>query len=287
MLDQAVASFASGQVPAFILLAVVAAGLVTGSFLNVCILRIPDGTFFRHHRSHCPACGAMIPWYLNIPLLGFAVLRGRARCCKARISWQYPLVEAATAVLFVIALWKFPFAEFAPAGHGTILFDRGEALRFLHAVLFCSLLLAASVIDFRLMIIPDVMSLGLVVTSPLVVALHPELDWKSALLGALLGAGLLYGVAWSYWLLRREVGMGFGDVKLLAGIGGWLGYQAIFPVVLIASVSGSLVGIGAMILKRKYHGRTAVPFGPFLAAGAMVDLLFSQQIREFWIWMGL
>lgn len=137
------------------------------------------------------------------------------------------------------------------------------------------------------MIIPDVLSLGLIVLTPVVVALHPDLEWRSSLLGVVLGAGILYAVAWVYWLLRHEVGMGFGDVKLLAGIGGWLGYEALFPVILMGSVSGSVVGIGVMIWTRKFHGKTALPFGPFLAFGAVVYLLFNQEIRELWISMGL
>ena len=272
-------------------------GLVTGSFLNVCILRLPDGTFFKKARSHCPACDALIPWYLNIPILGFVVLRGRARCCGAKISWQYPLVEFVTALLFVYVAMRFPFIdvggglEFARQGEAgmprPILLNQPEAWRFLHALVFCSVLLVASVIDLKLLIIPDVLSLGLILTAPIVVALHPDLGWRSSLGGVLLGGGILYIVAWAYWFLRHEVGMGFGDVKLLAGIGGWLGYEAIFPVILIASVSGSLVGIGVMIWTRKFHGKTALPFGPFLAFGAVVDLLFSQEIRELWISNGL
>ena len=262
-------------------------GLVAGSFLNVCILRLPDGTFFKNTRSHCPACGALIPWYFNFPVLSFLVLRGRARCCGAKISWQYPLVEVVTGLLFAYLALRFPFIDVVHGAGRTIIFDYGQAWRFLHAVIFCCALLVASVIDLRLMIIPDVLSLGLVAMTPIVVALHPDLGWRSSLLGVVLGAGILYAVAWAYWLLRHEVGMGFGDVKLLAGIGGWLGYEALFPVILMASVSGSVVGISVMIWTRKFHGKTALPFGPFLAFGAVVHLLFNQEIRELWISMGL
>lgn len=267
-------------------------GLVTGSFLNVCILRIPEGTFFKNTRSHCPACGALIPWYLNLPVFSFFVLRGRARCCSAKISWQYPLIECATGLLFAYLALRFPFIEIKQGdfaqGVGRIMaIDSNEGWRFLHAMVFCCVLLVASVIDLRLMIIPDVLSLGLIVLTPIVVVLHPDLGWRSSLLGVVLGAGILYAVAWTYWLLRHEVGMGFGDVKLLAGIGGWLGYESLFPVILTASVSGSLVGIGVMIWTRKFHGKTALPFGPFLAFGAVVYLLFNQEITELWISMGL
>ena len=262
-------------------------GLVVGSFLNVCILRIPAGTFFKNTRSHCPACGAMIPWYLNIPVLGFFILMGKARCCGARLSWQYPVVEFGTGLLFALIFHRFPFLEVADGAGRVLVLDHAQALRFLHAIVFCSILVVAAVIDLRLMIIPDVLSVGLVLTAPVVVALHPDLTWRSSLYGAILGAGVLYAVAWTYWLIRRETGMGFGDVKLLAGIGGWLGFQAIFPVILIGSVSGSLVGISVMLWNRKLDGKTALPFGPFLAAGAVAHLMFSQELKELWISIGL
>jgi leader peptidase (prepilin peptidase)/N-methyltransferase len=262
-------------------------GLVVGSFLNVCILRIPEGTFFENLRSHCPACGAMIPWYLNVPVLSFFILRGRARCCGARLSWQYPVVEFGTGLMFALIMYRFPFIDSGDGATRAIFIDHAGGWRFLHAIVFCSILVVAAVIDLRLMIIPDVLSLGLVVLSPVVVALHPDLTWRSSLYGVILGAGILYAVAWTYWLIRHETGMGFGDVKLLAGIGGWLGYQAIFPVILIGSVSGSLVGISVMLWNRKFDGKTALPFGPFLAAGAVVHLMFSQEIRELWISIGL
>lgn len=279
---------------------VLVSGLVVGSFLNVCIFRLPEGTFFKHVRSVCPACGATVPSWLNVPVLSYLFLRGRARCCGASLSVQYPLVELVTAILFVLAYDQFPFmtlvsadasmVQDATAGSGYpesafVLVNQAQLVRWLHAVVLLSVLLTASVIDFRLMIIPDVLSIGLIVSAPVVVWLHPELTWKSSLLGVLLGGGILYAVAWGYWLLRREVGMGFGDVKLLAGIGGWLGYEAIFPVILIASLSGSFVGIGVMIWKRQFGAKMPLPFGPFLAFGAVLHLLFSQEIRELWISM--
>jgi len=262
-------------------------GLVVGSFLNVCILRIPAGTFFKNMRSHCPACGAMIPWYLNIPVLGFFILMGKARCCGSRLSWQYPVVEFGTGLLFALIFHRFPFLEVADGVGRVLILDHAQAFRFLHAIVFCSILVVAAVIDLRLMIIPDVLSVGLVLTAPVVVALHPDLTWRSSLYGVILGAGVLYAVAWTYWLIRRETGMGFGDVKLLAGIGGWLGFQAIFPVILIGSVSGSLVGISVMLWNRKLDGKTALPFGPFLAAGAIAHLMFNQELKELWISIGL
>ena len=157
-------------------------GACIGSFLNVCILRIPQKTFFQNLRSHCPACGASIPFWHNIPILSWLILRGKAACCKAPISVQYPIVEAFTAVMFVCIYWNFPFVV---RSGGMITLDSAETIRFLHAAVFCSLLLVCSVIDLHLQIIPDVISLPMVAFTPLVVFLHPELDWQSALYGVL------------------------------------------------------------------------------------------------------
>lgn len=261
-------------------------GAVIGSFLNVCIFRIPEGTFWAKTRSVCRACGSAIPAWHNIPLLSFVLLRGRASCCGAKLSVQYPLVEFLTAIMFVVAYWKFPFV--GSLGGGAIAFDPNDALRAGHAAIFIALMIVCSVIDMRHMIIPDVISIPMIVATPAIVYLHPDLDWQSALIGVVLGGGSLYAIAWFYWLLRREVGMGMGDVKLLAAIGGWLGYQAILPTVLFGSVTGAVFGLASMVyfrIRKKADGptmgmKTALPFGPFLALGAILHLLWGQVFRE-------
>ena len=256
-------------------------GLVVGSFLNVCILRIPDGTFFSKARSHCPACGAPIPPYLNIPVFAYLALRGRARCCGAKIHWQYPVVEALTAVLFVVAYWKFPFITLgSPSG---VSFEVQNLLRCVHLLVFSCLLLVTSAIDLRHMIIPDVISLPMILATPLVVYLHPDLDATSAAVGVLLGGFVLYAIAWLYWMVRREIGMGMGDVKLLAAIGGWLGYQAVLPTIFYGSVLGALAGIGVMAASRRMTLRTAIPFGPFLAIGAIIHMMLGSMIQELFL----
>src|SRR5690606_19043942 len=116
-----------------------------------------------------------------------------------------------------------------------------------------------SVIDLRMMIIPDVLSLGLVAMTPIVVYFHPDLDWRSAAIGVVAGGGSLYLIAWAYWLVRREVGLGLGDVKLLAGVGGWLGYQAIIPTIFMGSVLGAMVGISAIIVLKRLTLKSALP----------------------------
>jgi len=257
--------------------AAVILGAVIGSFLNVCILRVPEGTFLKHQRSICPACGTPIPWYLNVPILSWFMLGGRARCCRAKISLQYPAVEAFTAVLFATLYWRFPFMVETGFGYQI---DYANLLRCLHAAIFCSVLIVCSVIDLRLMIIPDVISLPMIALTPLVVYVHPDLDWISASLGIVLGGGSLYAIAWLYWIVRREVGMGMGDVKLLAAIGGWLGYQAILPTVLYGSVAGALTGLSMMLVTRRLTLRSAIPFGPFLALGAIIHLFAGPLIQQ-------
>lgn len=258
-------------------------GAIVGSFLNVCIWRIPEGTFFENARSVCRKCGAKIPFYLNIPILSWLLLRGKARCCGTRISFQYPVVEALTGLLFVIIYWKFPFLQ---PRNGFYVFDYSAILRFAHAATFASLLLVCAAIDFRHMIIPDVISLPMIIASPLVVWLHPDLDWLSALLGVTAGGASLYAIAWLYWLIRKEVGMGMGDVKLLAAIGGWIGHQGIIPTIFYGSILGALAGLTAIVLGKSMHKeggvglKAAIPFGPFLALGAIIHLIYGQQLQE-------
>ena len=264
-------------------------GAIVGSFLNVCILRIPAGTFFKQARSHCPHCNQVIPIYRNLPVLSFLLQRGRSACCHQTLSWQYPVVELLTAVGCVVLYWQTPFLDLnfglaadSTLANGDILgaLNSKNLLRFIHAGIFCALLVVCAFIDLRLMIIPDVISLPMIAASPLVAWLHPDLQLTDSLLGVLGGGGLLYGIAWLYWLLRREVGMGMGDVKLLAAIGGWLGFQAVVPTVFFGSILGAAVGLLAIAISGKMGLRSSIPFGPFLAIGAIIHLIFGAQLNE-------
>ena len=263
------------EIPAFWFVFVL--GCLIGSFLNVVILRVPEGTFFKHVRSVCPACGKLIPGWLNIPVLSWFMLRGKAKCCGAKISVQYPLVEFATGLIFILFYTRFPFLGWSLDNP---LWDPDNFLRFSHAVVFTSLMLVCSVIDIRLMIIPDVISLPMLALTPLIAWVHPDLDIKSALIGAAAGAGFLYGIAWLYWVVRKEYGMGFGDVKLLGAIGGWLGFQAVFPTVFLGSIIGSIIGVAILIVGRKFSWQARIPFGPFLAGGAVLHLWFGSEIFQ-------
>lgn len=251
-------------------------GSFIGSFLNVCIVRIPLGTFFKNARSVCPHCGKGIPAYHNIPILSWFILRGRASCCKSSISSRYMFVELLTAILFVIIYWKFPFLT---NENGFYILDHANSLRFLHAAVFCSALIACSFIDLKYMIIPDSISLSMILITPLVVIIHPDLKSIDAAIGVFAGGFSLYAIAWLYFLLRSEVGMGMGDVKLLAGIGGWLGYQAIIPTIFYGSIMGSVFAILAIIASGNINLKTAIPFGPFLALGAIIHLILGSYIQ--------
>jgi leader peptidase (prepilin peptidase)/N-methyltransferase len=252
-------------------------GLLFGSFFNVCIYRIPREMFWKTSRSHCPNCDAPIPSWHNIPLISWLFLRGKAACCGARISIQYPLVELGTGILWLVIYACFPFVSL---DDGQWVFETHQSLRFAHAVAFASVLLICSVIDLEHQIIPDVLSLPLIALSPVVAAFHPELDLKSSLLGIFMGGGLFYAVAWIYFLIRKDYGLGLGDVKLLAGIGGWLGYQSVLTTIFWASLLGSLVGISAIVFTRAKGLKLKLPFGPFLSLAAVVYLLFGTHLSN-------
>ena len=251
-------------------------GLIWGSFLNVWIYRIPRKTFPGKKRSFCPDCGESIPFYYNIPVFSYLILLGKSACCKKRISLIYPVVELLTGSLFTILFWKLrinlfelPFISF------------NDFMRLSHGLLFISLMTVCSFIDFNFMIIPDRISLPAIAATPLIIFFQPELSWKSGLLGILLGAGLIYAIAWFYYLIRKEEGIGMGDAKLLALIGGWLGYEAIFPVIFCASIFGSIISIITLAASKKLSLKTYIPFGPFLALGALIQLLSPVS---FWSW---
>lgn len=171
------------------------------------------------------------------------------------------------AMLFL----HFPFLNYDNS------IDYNQLMRYLHAFVFCSFLLVGSVIDFYHMIIPDEITLTLVALVPAVIYFHPELDWLSSVIGVVLGGGLLYAIAWLYWLARRKVGMGMGDVKLLAAIGGWLGYQGVPTTLLYASILGTLTALVFILSRKKgFDLRSALPFGPFLSLGAILHLFLGQ-----------
>jgi len=236
-------------------------GALVGSFLNVVIVRLPEeGASVVFPPSHCPVCKEGILWYDNIPLLSFLLLRGRCRQCGARISWRYPLVEAAMALLSLALYQHF-----------------GLTLLYPIYFLFCAALLAIIFIDVQHQIIPDVISLPGIVIGFALSFVNPFITWQEAGLGILFGGGSFYLVALTYYLFTRREGMGGGDIKLLAMIGAFLGWQSLPFVVFASSVLGTVVGVWAMVKQGK-GGKTVIPYGPFLAIAAMMYLFFRQEI---------
>lgn len=240
-------------------------GALIGSFLNVVILRLPaDNQSIVFPASHCPQCLSPLQWYENIPIISYLFLRGKCGHCKAAISLQYPLVEILMALLAAALMAKFQLS-IAVAGY----------------FIFCAALLVIIVIDIHHQIIPDVISLPGIILGVLFSFVNPIVTWQSSLIGLLVGGGVLYAVAFTYFLLRKIDGLGGGDIKLLAMIGAWLGWQSLPFVIFTSSLSGSIVGLIAMYYQRK-GGQTRIPFGPFLSLSAIIYTFYSENIINFY-----
>jgi len=242
------------------LLAVFVSGTIIGSFLNVCIVRLPAGLSIVHPPSHCPGCERPISWYDNVPILSYVALGGRCRRCRMRISPLYPTVEVLTGAL-AVALWL----------------RLGPGLAFAGYLAFAAALVTITFIDLDHQIIPDVISLPGIAVGLAVSFVSPLVRPLDAILGVLAGGGFLLLVAWAYQAIRGQEGMGGGDVKLLAMIGAFLGWQSLFVTIMVASIVGSVIGIALMLYQRA-DTRLAIPFGPFLAGGALVHLFFGDRI---------
>lgn len=251
--------------PLLYYIAIFAFGAIIGSFLNVCICRIPAGQSVISPASRCPLCCSAIRWYQNVPVISYLLLRGRCGNCGAAISKRYPLVEALTGMLFVWIYLRFGW-QFATPVYWV----------------FVAALVAITFIDLDHQIIPDVISLSGIVVGFLTVFLIPWLAWYDSLLGILLGGGSLWLVAEVYHRLTGQEGMGGGDIKLLAMMGAFLGWKAVLPVIFFGSLAGSLVGVPLMWIRRA-DGKLAIPFGPFLALGGLVYLLWGKQLLVWYL----
>jgi leader peptidase (prepilin peptidase)/N-methyltransferase len=242
-------------------------GALIGSFLNVCILRLPKEESIITPGSHCPRCQKPIKFYDNIPLISYVWLNGRCRYCKESISIQYPLVEGITALVSLILFMRF-----------------GPTLSYLFYFSFVAALIVISVIDLYHQIIPDVISLPGIGVGLLASLAIPHISFIDSLIGALLGGGSLFIVATLYqWLFKRE-GMGGGDVKLLAMIGAFLGWKAVILTILLGSLLGSISGIIVMVLRGKDF-KYAIPFGPFLSLGAVIALFYGQDLIRWYLYL--
>jgi len=246
--------------PAGIVGAVALFGLAIGSFLNVVIARLPAGRSLVRPRSTCPGCSALLKWYDNIPVLSFLVLRGRCRTCGMRISWRYPIVEMVTAVVLVLAYVALgPTADFAVA------------------VVLLPALIAITGIDLQHQLIPDAITLPGILVGLLLNLATGRMSWVESVIGIFLGGGLFFLI-----ILVSRGGMGGGDLKLGAMLGAFLGWKALLFGLFVAIVLGGV--IGTAFLATGVRGRKdPIPFGPFLAAGGAMALVWGERAFSWWV----
>jgi len=249
---------------AFAVAAAAAFGAVIGSFLNVVIYRLPLQKSVVWPSSACPHCARELMWYENIPVLSYLALRGRCRTCGAGISLQYPLVEAITALMFAAAWWYF--------GPGPLLASR---------LIFGGALLVLFAIDLEHHLLPNAITLPGIVVG-FVFSLFTAPGWRSSLIGIAVGGGVLWAIAEAYYRIRHEEGLGMGDVKMLAMVGAFLGWPLTLLTLMLASVSGTIIGMILIVTKRggmKY----ALPFGTFIALGAAVAATVGPQLLDWYL----
>jgi leader peptidase (prepilin peptidase)/N-methyltransferase len=268
--------------------------LAMGSFLNVVIYRLPRmlETAWRHEcaealdqapvpllgerltlsspESRCPQCGHPIRPWENIPLLSYLLLRGRCSSCHNTISVRYPLVEAVTALLSVLIVWRFGLGWEAAAG---LVLTWG--------------LIALVLIDYDTQLLPDVITLPLLWIGLLLSLPGLFTDSHSAILGAALGYGSLWTIFQLFRLVTGKEGMGFGDFKLFAALGAWLGWQYLPQIILLSACTGALVGM-ALILSKRHERQVPIPFGPYLAVAGWISLMWGPEINRLYLqWSGL
>ena len=257
-------------------------GLLLGSFLNVVIYRLPKmmerefenacaencGQPLKHSdtftlsvpRSACPCCGHQIAWYENIPVLSYLALRGKCSGCKAKISLRYPAIELLAGALSALMIWKF-----------------GSGWAGMAAMAFVLLLIAMTFIDLDTMYLPDDLTYSLLWLGLLINLQGHFAALPDAVIGAVAGYMVLWSVSALYKLVRKREGMGGGDLKLLAALGAWMGWQMLPAIILLSSVVGALVGIAMIVFKN--HGREQpIPFGPYLTGAGLLALLYGPEI---------
>ncbi len=252
-------------------------GLLWGSFCNVVIYRVPRGESIVHPASHCGSCNAPIAWFDNVPIFSWLILRGRCRRCQAKISPRYIVVEALCAVLGAAVMWQ-----------------TGPTFAFIYDFVFVLVLVVLSAIDLDTWLIPDVISIPTLFFGLATAWLLPGHPWLFHLLGCTIGGATLFLMAFGIEKLMKKEGIGYGDVKLLALIGAFLGPFALPLVLLLSSTQGAIVGIVWMRIRAGEPHKvapdgfqpapSAVPFGPFLSLAALEVLFFQNQISQLIGW---
>ena len=239
-------------------------GLAFGSFMNVCIYRIPQKKSIIRPPSSCPNCGKKIRFYDNIPLVSYLVLLGRCRHCRHPISWRYPAVEAVTGLLSLALFTRY-----------------GLSYQYILFFLFTAALVTISFIDLDHQIIPDVLSLPGVFAGLAIAFIPGNISWIDSLIGIIGGGGALFLVGFVYERLTGKQGLGGGDVKLLAMIGAWMGWRSLPFVLLISSLTGAIIGSIFLLAAGKGY-RVRIPFGPFLSLGALLYFFFGPQLTNWY-----
>ena len=240
-------------------------GAAIGSFLNVCIYRLPIHESIVLPASHCRVCSTPLAWYDNLPLLSYLLRRGRCRFCQTPFSFRYFLVELVTALLAVVLVRRF-----------------GLTITTVGYFAFSAALVVITFIDLDHQIIPDAVSLPGAVAGVVFSLVSPALSLWSSLIGLVVGAGVLLAVALGYRVMTGREGMGGGDVKLLAMIGAFLGWRAVPFTLFAASFIGSIVGVTTMV-RSKADSKLALPFGPFLSFGALCYLFFGEWLIAWYL----
>ena len=251
-------------------------GLLVGSFLNVCIYRLPRGESLAWPASHCTTCDRPLSWYENIPLLSWAVLRGRCRTCRSRISIRYPIVELITGVLFAGAYFAFGLTPLLPV-----------------RLLFACAMIVLFAIDLEHQILPNEITLPGIAIGFLCALFLPP-GWKSSLIGLLAGGLFPFLVAEAYLRIRKREGMGMGDFKMLAMVGAFLGWPLVWVTLILACVLGIVIGGGALLASRRGMA-TRIAFGTFIAIAALVcayfggpaTRLYDGAVHAYLSWAGI
>jgi leader peptidase (prepilin peptidase)/N-methyltransferase len=255
--------FAHGG-PAWLeVLAVAVFGLCIGSFLNVCAYRLPLGESIVSPPSRCTKCGRTLSWFDNVPVISWVVLGGRCRTCHAPVSWMYPSVEIITSLVFVLTYLTY-----------------GWTLLSLVRVLFACALIVLFITDLQHKILPNSITLPGIVAGFVFSFFLPP-GWMSSLIGLIVGGGFLWAMAEAYYRLRGQEGLGMGDVKLLAMIGAFLGWKLVLLTLVFASLTGSLAG-GLLIASGRGGMKYALPFGTFLAVGALFAATWGEPIADWY-----
>jgi len=249
----------SGELPVIVLAGVL--GALLGSFLNVCILRLPENQSVVRPRSRCPKCQTLIAWYDNVPVVSWLLLLGKSRCCRERISIQYPLIEALTAAMWAVAFWHYGLGWMA-----------------LQGAVFGTLLLGIGMTDARTYLIPDEFSIGGLVIGLALSFAHGLDGFLTAVLGAAVGFFLLLLVAWVGEKAFRKEAMGGGDIKMMAMVGAFVGWKGVLLTIFGGALLGTLVFVPLTIGKKRL-----VPFGVFLAAAAAVAFVAGDQIIDWYL----